>query len=48
MAAWLYVRFVRREIAFTTVSRWQTSYLAVYPVWAALVVLAFPPIFAFA
>ncbi len=45
--AWLYTRFLRRQIPFDRVSRWQTSYLIVYPVWAAFVVLAFPPLFSF-
>ncbi len=47
VAAWLYVRFIRRQTDFATVSRWQTSYLVVYPIWAAIVVLAFPPLFGF-
>ena len=45
--AWLYWRFLGRRATFTTIARWQTSYLVVYPVWAAFVVLAFPLIFAF-
>jgi hypothetical protein len=28
--------------------RWQTSYLPVFAVWAAFVVLALPPLFGFA
>lgn len=47
VTAWLYVRFLQRRVAFDAVSRWQTSYLVVYPIWAAFVVLAFPPLFSF-
>ncbi|MDH4280458.1 MAG: permease prefix domain 1-containing protein [Acidimicrobiia bacterium] len=47
VTAWLYVRFLQRQVRFDAVSRWQTSYLVVYPIWAALVVLAFPPLFSF-
>lgn len=47
VTAWLYLRFLRRQVSFHAVSRWQTSYLVVYPIWAAFVVLAFPPLFSF-
>ncbi len=47
VTAWLYLRFLRGHAGFMTVSRWQTSYLVVYPAWAALVVLVFPPLFSF-
>ena len=43
----LYVRFLRRRGPFTDLERWQTAYLPVYAVWAALVVIAFPPLFGF-
>jgi len=47
ITAWLYMRFLQRRVTFDAVSRWQTSYLVVYPIWAALVVLVFPPLFSF-
>jgi hypothetical protein len=31
----------------TDLERWQTNYLPVYAVWAALVVLVFPPMFGY-
>lgn len=47
-AAWLAFGFLRGRRPFAAVERWQTGYLPVYGAWAALVVLAFPPIFGFA
>ncbi|GLS29190.1 hypothetical protein SAMN04488498_14712 [Mesorhizobium albiziae] len=46
-SAVLYIRFLKGEASFTRLERWQTDYLPVYPVWAAIVVVAFPPIFGF-
>jgi hypothetical protein len=46
-AAWLAVGFLRRRLPFTAVERWQTRYLPIYGAWAAVVVVAFPPIFGF-
>ena len=46
-SAYLYARFLRSGVAFTALERWQTAYLPVYSVWAALVVVSFPPIFGF-
>jgi hypothetical protein len=46
-SAWLYARFLRRRVSFAMVERWQIAYLPVYSVWAALVVIAFPPIFGY-
>jgi hypothetical protein len=43
----LYVRFLRGGGSFASLERWQTAYLPVYPIWAAIVVLAFPPLFGF-
>lgn len=43
----LYWRFMRGAVTFDSVERWQTRYLPVYPVWAALVVILFPPIFGY-
>jgi hypothetical protein len=45
--AWLYARFVRRRGSFAALERWQIAYLPVYAVWAALVVVLFPPIFGY-
>lgn len=42
------LRFLIGRGRFAQVERWQTSYLPVFPIWAALVVLVFPPVFAFA
>jgi len=46
--AWSSVRFLAGRIAFHRLERWQTSYLPVFALWAAAVVVAFPPLFAFA
>ncbi|HTJ39878.1 MAG TPA: permease prefix domain 1-containing protein [Dactylosporangium sp.] len=46
-SALLLTRFLRRHVPFAAIERWQTSYLAVYAVWAWLVVLIFPPVFNF-
>ncbi|HEU0019869.1 MAG TPA: permease prefix domain 1-containing protein [Thermoleophilaceae bacterium] len=46
-AAWLSVRFLTGRIAFHRLERWQTSYLPVFAIWAATVVVALPPLFAF-
>jgi hypothetical protein len=42
---WLYARFLRGGQPFAALERWQTAYLPVYAVWAALVVVIFPPLF---
>jgi hypothetical protein len=47
-SAWLFVGFVRRRLPFARLEQWQTRYMAVYAVWAWIVVLAFPPAFGFA
>ena len=44
-AAVLYLRFLRGRGAFASVERWLTNYLLVYAVWAAIVVIVFPPLF---
>ncbi|MGH7565693.1 MAG: hypothetical protein ACREK2_02575, partial [Gemmatimonadota bacterium] len=46
-SAVLYVRFLRGRGAFTDLERWQTNYLPVYGVWAAIVVTVFPPLFGY-
>jgi hypothetical protein len=47
-AAWLSARFLVGKTGFHRLERWQTSYLPVFGLWAAAVVLVFPPLFAFA
>ena len=44
-SAWLYARFLRHRSSFTVLEGWQIAYLPVYSVWAALVVVVFPPLF---
>src|SRR5205085_3703904 len=46
-SAWLYARFIRHRGAFAVLERWQIAYLPVYSVWAALVVVMFPPLFGY-
>ena len=47
-SAVLYVRFLRGRGSFASLERWQTDYVHVYAVWAAIVVIGFPPVFSFA
>ena len=46
-SAVLYIRFLRGRESFSTLERWQTNYLPVYAAWAAIVVIAFPPVFGY-
>jgi hypothetical protein len=46
-AAVLYLRFVRGRGSFAAVEKWQTDYLPVYALWAAVVVVVFPPLFGY-
>lgn len=46
-SAVLYVRFLRGRGPFTALERWQTNYLPVYAVWAAIVVVVFPLLFGY-
>ena len=46
-SAVLYIRFLRDRGSLAALERWQTNYLPVYAVWAAIVVIVFPPLFAF-
>jgi hypothetical protein len=43
----LYASFLRRRGSFAVLERWQIAYLPVYSVWAALVVVIFPPVFGY-
>ena len=45
--AWLYASFLRRRGSFAALERWQIAYLPVYALWAAVVVIVFPPLFGF-
>ena len=45
--AWLYSSFLRRQGSFAMLERWQVAYLPVYSIWAALVVVVFPPVFGY-
>jgi hypothetical protein len=46
-SAVLYVSFLRGRGSFSRLERWQTDYLPVYAVWAAIVVIVFPPVFGY-
>jgi hypothetical protein len=45
--AWLYTSFFRGRESFAVLERWQIAYLPVYSIWAALVVVLFPPLFGY-
>ena len=47
-AAWLSARFLRGRSTFNRLERWQTSYLPVFALWTAAVVVVLPPLFGFA
>jgi hypothetical protein len=47
-SAVLYIRFLGGRGSFLALERWQTDYLPVYAVWAAIVVIVFPPLFGYA
>lgn len=47
-SALLHFGFLRLRLGFEPVVRWQTRYLPVYALWAAFVVIVFPPLFGFA
>ena len=46
-AGWLSARFLTRRSRFHQLERWQTSYLPVFALWAATVVVILPPLFDF-
>jgi hypothetical protein len=46
-AAWLSARFLARCSSLHRLERWQTTYLPVFAVWAATVVVILPPLFSF-
>jgi hypothetical protein len=43
----LYIRFLRGRRSFAGLEQWQTDYMPVYAVWAAIVVIVFPPVFGY-
>ena len=46
-SAVLYIRFLRRRGTFSALEQWQTNYIPVYALWAAIVVIIFPPVFGY-
>ena len=46
-SAVLYIRFLRGRGSFADLETWQTKYVPVYAVWAAVVVIVFPPVFGY-
>jgi hypothetical protein len=46
-SAWLYAGFLRHRGSFAILEAWQVAYLPVYSIWAALVVVVFPPVFGY-
>ena len=46
-SAWLYARFLRHRGSFAALEKWQVAYLPVYAVWAAFVIVVFPPVFGY-
>jgi hypothetical protein len=46
-AAWLSARFLTRRSTLHRLERWQTTYLPVFALWAATVVVLLPPLFGF-
>ncbi len=46
-SAVLYLRFLMAKAPFAPVERWQTAYLPVYGLWAAVVVVCFPVLFGY-
>jgi hypothetical protein len=45
--AWLSIRFLTGKGQFHQLERWQTTYLPVFAIWAASVVVILPPVFGF-
>jgi hypothetical protein len=46
-SAWLSLRFLRSDVAFHHIERWQTAYLPIFALWAVTVVVVLPPLFGF-
>jgi hypothetical protein len=47
VSAWLSTRFLTRRGSLHRLERWQTGYLPVFALWAAVVVVVLPPAFGF-
>ena len=47
VTAWLSTRFLTGHSTYHRLERWQTAYLPVFGIWAAVVVVFFPPLFSF-
>ena len=47
VAAWLSGKFLARRITFHRIERWQTTYLPVFALWAAAIVVILPLLFDF-
>lgn len=45
--AWLSIRFLTGRVGFNRLERWQTTYLLVFAVWAATVVVLLPALITF-
>ncbi|MFQ4149751.1 hypothetical protein AAGW05_13820 [Arthrobacter sp. LAPM80] len=45
MSAWLGLAFVRGRRPVAALGRWKTDHLPVYAIWAAVVVVAWGPLF---
>ncbi len=48
VTGWLSTRFLTGHSSFHRLERWQTTYLPVFALWAAAVVVILPPLFGFA
>lgn len=46
-SAVLYVRFMTKRGSFAAIEKWQTDYVPVYAMWATVVVVVFPPLYAY-
>lgn len=46
-SAVLYIDFIRGRGSYTRLEQWQTRYVPVYAIWAAIVVVIFPPLFGY-
>lgn len=44
-SAWLSLGFLRKRRPMAALEKWQTDYVPVYAIWAAVVIVAFPPLF---
>jgi hypothetical protein len=47
-SAWLSLGFLRKRRPMAALEKWQTDYIPVYAIWAAVVTVAFPPLFGYA